>query len=456
MIARYTRPAMGRIWTDENKFRTWLRVEIAATEALAEAGKVPKSAARAIREKGDFDLARIQQIEAEVRHDVIAFTTAVAEKIGPESRWLHYGLTSNDVVDTAQAIQLSEASDIIADGLKRLAGVLRRRAFEFKNTPQIGRTHGIHAEPITFGLKLANWYAQVQRDIARFTRAADEMRVGKFSGAVGNFGHLDPALEEAICARLGLRPANISTQVIQRDRHAAYVATLAMIGTTLETIATEIRHLQRTEVREAEEYFSEKQKGSSAMPHKRNPITSEQICGLARLLRGNTQSALENVALWHERDISHSSVERVVLPDSTIVADYLLDKTAALVERLVVYPQRMLANLNSTGGLVFSGQLLLDMVEAGVLREQAYRIVQRHAMRAWNEGLNFRQLIERDPEVARRLSRQQIERAFDLKRQLRNVDAIFQRVFGPLPAPATAQASSQPTGSRRRNKKRRR
>ena len=430
MIARYTRPEMGQIWSDENKFRQWLAVEIAATETLADAGIVPRSAARAIRQKGDFEVARIHQIEAEVKHDVIAFTTAVAEKVGPESRWLHYGLTSNDVVDTAQALQIKAASALILGGIERLREVLRRRAFEFKDTPQIGRTHGIHAEPITFGLKLANWYAEMTRNRDRFAAATEDMRVGKFSGAVGNFAHLEPEFEEAICTRLGLKVDPITTQVISRDRHANYIATLAVVCSTLDKIAVEIRHLQRTEVREAEEFFSEKQKGSSAMPHKRNPVTLEQISGLARVVRGNAQAAFENVALWHERDISHSSVERVILPDSTILADYLLDKTATLLDKMFVYPQRMRANLDSTGGLVFSGQLLLDLVEHGVAREDAYRIVQRNAMRAWQEGLNFRELIQADPDIAGRVPRKQIEHAFDLKRQLRNVDKIFARVFG--------------------------
>ena len=430
MIARYTRPEMGRIWSEENKFRQWLAVEIAATETLAEAGLVPRPAAKAIREKADFDLGRIYQLEAEVKHDVIAFTTAVAEKIGAESRWLHYGLTSNDVVDTAQALQVKASSAILVDDLERLREVLRRRALEFKHTPMVGRTHGMHAEPITFGLKLANWYAEITRGLERLERAAEEMCVGKFSGAVGTLAHLEPELEEKICARLGLNAAPISSQVIQRDRHANYLGTLAVMASSLDKIAVEIRHLQRTEVREAEEFFSEKQKGSSAMPHKRNPVNFEQVSGLARVVRANAQAALENVALWHERDISHSSVERIILPDSTILADYMLAKMATLIETLVVYPERMAANLESTGGLVFSGQLLLDLVESGTLtREDAYRIVQRNAMQAWNNGDNFRQLIEADPEIASRVSRQQVDRAFDLKRQLRNVDKIFARVF---------------------------
>ncbi|HXZ28053.1 MAG TPA: adenylosuccinate lyase [Terriglobales bacterium] len=435
MIPRYTRPEMGRIWSDESKFRAWLEVEIAASETLAEAGLVPAEAAAAIRQKGGFDLRRIQEIEAEVKHDVIAFTTAVAEKVGPHSRWLHFGLTSNDVVDTAQALQVKAASALLRQGLERLRDALARRAREFQHTPMIGRTHGIHAEPITFGLKLANWYAESGRNLARFESAAEDMRVGKLSGAVGNCAHLEPELEQKICARLGLEVDAISSQVIQRDRHAAYLATLAVIASSLDKIATEVRHLQRTEVREAEEFFSEKQKGSSAMPHKRNPVTCEQISGLARVVRANAQAALENVALWHERDISHSSVERVILPDSTILVDYLLAKSANLVDTLVVYPRRMKENLESTGGLVFSGQLLLDLAEAGMLREQAYRLVQHHAMRAWKQGLNFRQLVQKDKAITRRLSRRQLERAFDLKRQLRNVDKIFARVFGESSPP---------------------
>ena len=416
MIARYTRPEMGQIWSDENKFRTWLQVEVAASETLAEAGIVPKSAARAIRVKGAaFEVARIHQVEAEVKHDVIAFTTAVAEKVGPESRWLHYGLTSNDVVDTAQALLVQQASVLLRAGIEKFLVVLERRALEFQHTPQIGRTHGVHAEPITFGLKIANWFSEMQRNLERFDFATEQMRVGKLSGAVGNGAHLDPKYEELICERLGLAPAAVSSQVIQRDRHAFYVATLAVVACTLDKIATEIRHLQKTEVREAEEFFSEKQKGSSAMPHKRNPITCEQISGLSRVIRGNVQPALEDVALWHERDISHSSVERVILPDSTILLDYLLAKTTNLVDTMLVYPERMLRNLHSTGGLVFSGQLLLDLVEAGVLREDAYRIVQRNAMQAWREEKNFRELVSADPEITSRVEKKTLDRAFDLE-----------------------------------------
>jgi adenylosuccinate lyase len=425
---------MGRIWTEENKYRCWLQVESAASAVLAEDSVIPADAADAIATKAGFSVARIQEIEAEVKHDVIAFTTAVAESLkaqglGEQSRWLHYGLTSNDVVDTAQALQVKAASVLIREGLVALQAVLKRRALEFKHTPTIGRTHGIHAEPTTFGLKLLNWYAEMARNLTRFDAAAEDMRVGKLSGAVGTFGHLKPEHEERICAALGLKPALVATQVIQRDRHAAYISTLALIGSTLDKIALEIRHLQRTEVREAQEYFSEKQKGSSAMPHKKNPITSEQISGLARVLRGNAQAAFENVPLWHERDISHSSVERVIFPDSTILVDYLLARTTDLIDRLLVYPERMKRNLESTGGLIFSGQLLLDLAEAGMLREDAYRLVQSHAMRAWKEDLTFREEVAGDPAITKLLSPEKLERTFDYTRQLGNVDAIFDRVL---------------------------
>ena len=380
MIARYTRPEMGRLFSDENRFAQWLRVELAASEALAETGEVPPEAARALREHAGFDVARIHEIEARVKHDVIAFTTAVAEKMAASghadaSRWLHYGLTSNDVVDTAQALVLQQAAAQIGKEIEALLAVLKRRAFEFKDTVQIGRTHGIHAEPTTFGLKLALWYDEMRRNLKRFHAASEDLRVGKISGAVGTFGHIGPEAEEKICERLGLQPVAIASQVIARDRHAAWVAALALIAAALEKIALEVRHLQRTEVREAEEPFSEGQKGSSAMPHKRNPVTSEQICGLARVVRGNVSAALEDVALWHERDISHSSVERVILADSAILADYLLGKTLWLVEGMRVYPERMRKNLESTRGLVFSGQLLLDLTAGGMLREEAYALV---------------------------------------------------------------------------------
>ncbi len=435
MIERYTLPAMGRIWTEENKYRCWLEVESAASTVLAEDGVIPTAAAEAIAAKASFDVARIQAIEAEVKHDVIAFTTAVAESLkaqglDAESRWLHYGLTSNDVVDTAQALQVKEAAALIRVALVDFLKVLKRRAIEFKHTPTIGRTHGIHAEPTTFGLKLLNWFAEMERNLVRFDAAAEDMRVGKLSGAVGTFGHLKPEHEERICARLGLKAAPVATQVIQRDRHAAYIAVLALIGSTLDKIATEIRHLQRTEVREAQEYFSEKQKGSSSMPHKKNPITSEQISGLARVLRANAQAAFENVPLWHERDISHSSVERVIFPDSTILTHYLLTKITSLMDKLLVYPARMLRNLESTGGLIFSGQLLLDLAEAGMMREDAYRLVQSHAMRAWKEDLVFRDEVAREAEITALLSSDQLAKTFDMTRQLGNVDAIFARVLG--------------------------
>ncbi|HUB28571.1 MAG TPA: adenylosuccinate lyase [Terracidiphilus sp.] len=435
MIERYTRPAMGRIWTEENKYACWLHVEASASTVLAECGIVPAEAAIAIATKASFSVERIHAIEAEVKHDVIAFTTDVGQSLkdqglGEQSRWLHYGLTSNDIVDTAQALQVKQASHLIREGLTALLAVLKRRALEFKHTPTIGRTHGIHAEPTTFGLKMLNWYAEMQRNLARFDAAAEDMRVGKLSGAVGTFGHLKPEHEERICASLGLKPAPVATQVIQRDRHAAYISALALIGSTLDKIAVEIRHLQRTEVREAQEYFSEKQKGSSAMPHKKNPITSEQISGLARVLRGNAQAAMENIPLWHERDISHSSVERVIFPDSTILVDYLLAKATDLIDRLLVYPERMKKNLESTGGLIFSGQLLLDLAEAGMLREDAYRLVQSHAMRAWKDDLVFRDEVARDAEIAKLLSAEKLAQTFDYTRQLGNVDAIFKRVLG--------------------------
>ena len=434
MIARYTRPEMGQIWSDENRYRQWLAVELAAAEALAEIGAVPKDAARSLRQHAGFDVPRIEEIERKVKHDVIAFTTAVAERMHeagqPQaSRWLHYGLTSNDVVDTAQALLIRQASDLIADGIGSLLESLKRRAHEFKHTFQIGRTHGIHAEPITFGLKLALWYDELSRNRRRFCAAAEDIRVGKISGAVGTFGHIGPEAEERICARLGLRAAPIASQVISRDLHAAYLASLALVAATMEKIALEIRHLQRTEVREAEEPFSEGQKGSSAMPHKRNPVTCEQICGLARIVRSNVQAAYEDIALWHERDISHSSVERVILPDSAILVDYMLAKTDWLVSGLRVYPDRMLKNLELTRGLVFSGQLLLDLAAAGMLREDAYRLVQSHAMEAWESDGDFRGSIERDPQINTYLNPEKIRESFSISRQLANIHLIFDRVF---------------------------
>jgi adenylosuccinate lyase len=421
---------MGRIWEDENKYRKWLEVELAATRVLEADGIVPSEAARQIRERADFSLARIQEIEDEVRHDVIAFTTAVAEQVGEASRYFHYGLTSSDVVDTAMALQVKEASAILLAGIDRLLEVLARRAHEFKTTVMVGRTHGIHAEPITFGFKLAIWYDEIRRHRERFRDAAEQMRVGKLSGAVGTFAHLSPDVEARVMDLVGLGVSPASSQVVQRDRHAHYIAMLALLGASLEKFAVEVRHLQRTEVREAEEFFSEGQKGSSAMPHKRNPITSEQISGLARVLRGNAKAALENVALWHERDISHSSVERVIFPDSTILVDYMLDRMADMLGSLVVYPERMRENLDLTHGLVYSGQLLLELVETGVPREEAYRWVQRNAMRVWDEGVSFREGVLQDRDIAAHLDAGAIGRVFDSRDLVENIERIFQKVFG--------------------------
>ncbi len=434
MIARYTRPEMGAIWSDQHKYECWLEVELAAAEALAELGEVPADAAAALRANAGFQLQRIQDIELEVRHDVIAFTTAVAESMkakgaGESSRWLHYGMTSNDVVDTAQALQIRDASVLISKGLDGLSAALKKLALQHKHTIQMGRTHGIHAEPITFGLKVALWWDELRRHRARFRAASDEIRVGKISGAVGTFAHIGPQAEEKICERLGLRAAPVTSQVLSRDLHANYLAVLAGIASSLDKIALEIRHLQRTEVREAEEPFATGQKGSSAMPHKKNPIVCEQICGLARVVRSNAQAAFENVALWHERDISHSSVERVILPDSTTLVDYLLSKTTWLIAGLRVNPERMLRNLHGTKGLIFSGQLLLDLSAAGMLREDAYRLVQSHAMRSWESEGDFRAAVEADPEIRKFLQPEQFEKTFSLDRQLKHVDQIFDRVF---------------------------
>ncbi len=434
MIPRYTRPRMGAVWTDQNKFQQWLEVELAASEALAELGVVLESDAVQLRKYAGFDVDRVFEIEKTTRHDVIAFTTAVAESMAAAghaeaSRWFHYGMTSNDVVDTAQALQLVQASAILLEDLTKLREVLKRRAFEFKDAVQIGRTHGVHAEPITFGLKLAIWYEEAGRDLKRLEAAAEDLRVGKISGAVGTFAHIGPEVEERICAKLGLKPAPVASQVIQRDRHAHFIATLATTTALCEKIALEVRHLQRTEVREASEYFARGQKGSSAMPHKKNPITSEQICGLARVVRANAQAAFEDIALWHERDISHSSVERVILPDSTILADYLLERTANLVDTMFVYPERMRRNLDLTKGLVFSGQLLLDLAAAGMLREQAYAIVQRYAMEAWDTDGDFRAAVEADPEITRLVSKEKLAETFSVERHLKHVDTIFGRVF---------------------------
>ena len=429
MIPRYTRPRMGKIWEDQNKYHRWLDVELAVTETLADEGVIPGDAAAEIKARASFSVDRINEIEAEVKHDVIAFTTSVAEFVGPASRYFHFGLTSSDVLDTAMALQVADASAVILEDLRRLLDVLKKRAHEFKTTVIVGRTHGIHAEPTTFGLKLALLFDEVKRQQARFKEAVETMRVGKLSGAVGTFAHLSPDIEEKVMRKLNLRAAPASSQIIQRDRHAHYITSLALMGATLEKIAVEVRHLQRTEVREAEEYFSAKQKGSSAMPHKRNPITSEQIAGLARILRSNAVAAMENVALWHERDISHSSVERIIFPDSTILADYLLDRTATLIEKLVVYPERMRQNMELTHGLIYSGELLLELVAKNVTREDAYRWVQRNAMRVWDEGGTFKDKVMSDPDIGKALSKTDIESVFDSSRLLANVDRIFQRVF---------------------------
>jgi len=436
VIPRYTRAEMGRVWSDANKYQKWIDVELAAAETLAEAGLVPKEAAAALRSRAKVDAQRINELEARVKHDVIAFTMAVSESVGdPDAaRWLHYGMTSNDVVDTAQALLVRDASHLIERDLVLFGEILDLRAHEYQHTPQIGRTHGIHAEPITFGLKIANWFAENQRNIARFREAARNMEFGKISGAVGNASHLGPEIEEKICAKLGLRVTPVASQVIQRDRHAQYVSVLALIAATCEKIAIEIRHLQRTEVREAEEHFGNEQRGSSAMPHKRNPVTSEQVAGLSRLVRGNMVAAYENIALWHERDISHSSVERVILPDSTILVDYMLNKMTQLVGELRVFPERMLRNLESTHGLVFSGQLLQDLVEKGMPRDDAYKAVQENAMAAWETETSFRDRVAKDARITKFLSAKDLEQTFDLNRQLRHVDKLFDRVFGAHPA----------------------
>src|SRR5437762_13027417 len=427
---------MGQNWSDANKFAKWLEVELAATETLAEAGLVPKDAAAAIRSRAKIDVAQIHKIEGRVKHDVIAFTMVVGESIGDPAaaRWLHYGMTSNDVVDTAQALQVRDASKLIERELVTFGEILDLRAHEFRHTPQIGRTHGIHAEPITFGLKIANWFAENERNIARFRDAAAQMAVGKISGAVGNASHLGTEIEERICQRLGLSVAPVASQVIQRDRHAHYLSTLAIIAATLEKIAVEIRHLQRTEVREAEEPFGGEQRGSSAMPHKRNPVICEQISGLARIVRSNMIAAFENVGLWHERDISHSSVERIILPDSTILIDYMLAKMTAVIADMRVFAERMKKNLDATQGLVFSGQLLQDLVEKGMPRDDAYKAVQENAMAAWETDTSFRERVANDSRIALFLDAKALEHTFDLQRHLRYVDAIFARVFAEKPS----------------------
>jgi len=429
MIRRYTHPEMGRIWSDQRKYETWLQVEVAAAEAMARAGIVPADAARDIRERGAFDIARIEAIEEVTQHDVIAFTTAVAEHVGPSARWLHFGMTSSDVIDTAQALQMREACDLILRGLDGLMQAVHTRAEEHRRTPMIGRTHGVHAEPMTFGLKLALWYAELTRDVARMRRAREVISVGKLSGAVGTFAHLPPEVEADACRNLGLEPAPVASQVIQRDRHAELLSALAITASSLEKFALEIRGLQKTELGEVEEPFAKGQKGSSAMPHKRNPIGCEQIVGLARLLRGNAVAGFENNALWHERDISHSSVERVILPDSFIALDHMLRRFTRIVSGMVVYPERMRENMDRSRGVVFSGTVLLELAQRGVSREQSYEWVQRNAMRAFHEQRDFKELLLADADVGRVLKPAEIEHAFDLNAQLRHVDHVFERVF---------------------------
>src|SRR5438094_2859964 len=429
MIARYTHPDMGRIWSDQRRYETWLLVETAAAEAMAAAGIIPPEAARDIRERGGFDITRIEEIEQTTQHDVIAFTTAVAEKVGPSARWLHFGMTSSDVIDTAQALQMRDACDLILKDLDALADAIRDRALPLRRTPMIGRTHGVHAEPMTFGLKLALWYAELQRDVERVRRARAVISVGKLSGAVGTFAHLPPEIEAEVCRRLGLEPAPVASQVIQRDRHAELLSVLAITAGSLEKFALEVRGLQKTEIGEVEEPFAKGQKGSSAMPHKRNPIGCEQVVGLARLIRGNCQAALENMALWHERDISHSSVERVILPDSFIALDHMLRRFTRIVRGMAVHAERMRENLNRSRGVAFSGTVLLELARKGVSREQAYEWVQRNAMLSFAEQRDFRTLVESDADISRVLSKTDLARAFDLNEQLKHVNDIFARVF---------------------------
>ena len=429
MISRYTLPEMGALWSEQNKFQKWLDVEIAVCEVHAEMGTIPRDALEQIKSRAKFSVERINEIEKTTDHDVIAFTTNLAESIGDASRFVHYGLTSSDVVDTANALLLRDACDILLRKIDALLDVLKRRAFEFKSTPQIGRTHGIHAEPTSFGMTFALWYDEMRRNRERLMRAREAVAVGKLSGAVGSFAHLAPDVEEKVCARLGLKAAPVSTQVVQRDSYAEYLCTLAVIASSIDKFALQVRHWQRTEVREAQEKFKKGQKGSSAMPHKRNPILSERLCGMARVVRANSIVGLENVALWHERDISHSSAERVVLPDSSIATDYMLEKAASLIDGLIVHPDRMLENLNATRGLVFSGELLLALTQAGLAREAAYECVQRNAMKCWDEGGDFRELVSADKDVAAHLSEKQIDEVFSLDRYLRNVDQVFARVF---------------------------
>ena len=420
---------MAVIWEPENKFKIWLKIEILACEALAKKGEVPKSALKDIQTKSCFNVERIDEIEREVKHDVIAFLTCVAENIGESARYMHMGMTSSDVLDTALAVQMKQSATLILKELKALKGVLEKQAKKYKLTPTIGRSHGIHAEPLTFGLKIANWYEEVNRNIERLKRARQTISYGQISGAVGTFACIDPDVEEYVCSRLGLKPAPVSSQVIQRDRHAEFFSTLAIIAGTIDKIATEIRHLQRTEVLEAEEFFSKGQKGSSAMPHKRNPIVSEQMSGLARVVRANAFAAMENIPLWHERDISHSSVERVIGPDSTILIHYMLKKMTKLMDSLIVYPENMMRNLEKTGGLIYSQSVLLALVRKGITREEAYKLVQKNAMQSWTTGKDFLKLLKKDKDIKKLLSVAEIDETFKLKTQFKNIDRIFKRVF---------------------------
>ncbi len=428
MIARYTRPAMGRIWTDENKFRTWLEIEILACEAQAELGIIPRDAVTTIREKAAFDVARVEAIEQTVKHDVIAFLTNVGEHVGPESRFIHLGMTSSDILDTGLSVQMKQAGELLLKDLEQLGEVLARRAKEFKSAIMVGRTHGIHAEPTSFGLKLALWYDETTRNIGRMKQAIETISVGQISGAVGTYEHLDPSVERYVCRHLGLKPAPISTQILQRDLHAEFMTTLAVVGSSLEKFATEIRHLQRTEVLEVEEYFTQGQKGSSAMPHKRNPITCERVAGLSRVLRGNAQAALENVSLWHERDITHSSVERVIIPDSCILLDYMIVTFTRIMETLLVYPDQMMRNLHLTCGLIFSQSVLLALTKKGMKREDAYAVVQKHAMEAWRSKKDFKEMILADKDLASQFTKEEFDELFDIRKSVRYVDAIFDRV----------------------------
>ncbi len=428
MIERYTTPDMGRIWSDHNKYATWQKVEITVTEVLSDMGMVPKEAVKVINEKAAFSVERINEIEATTHHDVIAFLTNLAENIGPESRFIHMGMTSSDLLDTSLALLCKEAGDIILEKLNTFHQILRKKAVEHRETFQIGRSHGVHAEPITFGLKVAMWSEEMGRNIQRWERAVESISTGKISGAVGTYQHLDPEVETEACKRLGISGATVSSQVVQRDHHAEYLTTLAIIGASLEKIAVEIRHLQRTEVLEAEEFFSKGQKGSSAMPHKRNPIITERMTGFARLLRANAHAALENVALWHERDISHSSVERVIIPDSTNIMDYMLNKMIALMDNLLVYPENMLKNLNKTGGLIFSQEVLLALVKKGITREESYALVQRNAMQVWEEGKDFKTLLINDPDITKLLNNDEIESLFDLQKVMKNINKVFERL----------------------------